>query len=142
MPTYPATMHRRGTPASSFRPEKMLPPLPQSYFQSLFTGSFKSRLSNFAVQSVVQSPMKLLNSLQLCANPRHGWCCRSSDTVISDGTWHCNRRLVEPARSIHQKNTTLPLPSSSLNSLTNIIILALTPESGKSRDTVEETDVA
>lgn len=47
MPTHSPTVHWRDTPASLLQPE-MSSSFQQSYFQSLFTSSFKSRLSNFA----------------------------------------------------------------------------------------------
>lgn len=77
--------------------------------------------------------MKLLNSLQLCANPRNCLCSLSSGTVISDGTQCVNGSLVEPARSIHQKKH---------NSSPPLLSLASIPESNKSRGTGERTDMA
>lgn len=87
--------------------------------------------------------MKLLNSLQLCANPHHGFCCLSSGTVTSDGAQHFNQRFVKPAwrafaREI-QLFTSSPPPQTVL---INTNKLGLTPDSDKSRDIRKKADTA
>lgn len=142
-PTCLLILHQRGTPASALQPGKTLSPFQQSYFQNLFIGSFKSRLYNFAAWSVVQSPMKLLNSLQLCANPHHGFCCLSSGTVTSDGAQHFNQRFVKPAwRAFTKEIQLFPSSPPPQTVLINTIKLALTPDSDKSRDIREKSDTA